>query len=437
MAMLLESISSEQQSDPRWSAALAITKSTSFSKATRLCHFLLYVCEKTLAGRCDEITEQQIGVHVFGKSPAYNPSDDTIVRATARQLRQRLAVYYQEEGRNEPLKISIPKGGYIPSFSVEGELPLMEVSVQEKAQETPRTTEPDDVDAALSASPQPHSSPTRKTQLRLLAMSLSLAAIVLLTWVARYRSTPYHAMWNLLFTAKQPTLIVAGDAGLNIFENFARHEVTLDEYSSRSYMENPYAQTPEGYTWAPLATRTYAPIQDLRLAVGLCTLPEFRPRSTRVRYARELNIEDLKDANAILLGAPQYDPWEHLFDRDLNFTLKYDAVANTIAVNNRSPLRGEQRSYTWTAVGPNEIGYAVITLTNNLSGNGKVLLVQGTTVAGEDAAADFLLDEKAMNEFLGSVIDSKGKLHNFQLLLGTTMTGGDSHESHIIASRIF
>jgi hypothetical protein len=106
------------ESDFRWQALQRILKTESFSKAPRLSSFLLYICERALLERTDEITEQQIGVHVFGRPANYNPGEDNIVRQTARQLRQRLALFYEEERRNETVHITIPRGGYIPVFEL-------------------------------------------------------------------------------------------------------------------------------------------------------------------------------------------------------------------------------------------------------------------------------------------------------------------------------
>ena len=103
--------------DPRWQLAQRIVASKSFAKSALLSKFLLYICDRALCGRTDEISEHQIGVHVFVRRPGYNPGEDNIVRNYARQLRQRLDHYFEEEGKSEELRIGIPLGKYIPVFS--------------------------------------------------------------------------------------------------------------------------------------------------------------------------------------------------------------------------------------------------------------------------------------------------------------------------------
>src|SRR6201993_5386575 len=103
--------------DPRWQMAQRIVASRSFAKSALLSRFLLYVCEREITGRTSEISEHQIGVRVFGRRPGYSPGEDNIVRNYARQLRQRLQQYFQEEGKHEELRLNIPRGKYVPIFS--------------------------------------------------------------------------------------------------------------------------------------------------------------------------------------------------------------------------------------------------------------------------------------------------------------------------------
>ncbi len=102
--------------DQRWQLAQRIAASSSFARSTLLAKFLLYVCDRALSGKTDEISEHQIGVHVFGRRPGYNASEDNIVRSYARQLRQRLDHYFEAEGKHEDLRLSIPRGKYVPHF---------------------------------------------------------------------------------------------------------------------------------------------------------------------------------------------------------------------------------------------------------------------------------------------------------------------------------
>ena len=94
-----------------------VLASAEFSRSGRLSSFLRYVCTATLADNSIRLTEQHIGVEVFGRPPHYLPADDTIVRTTAGLLRKRLAKYYETEGSADPVRIAIPRGSYVPVFA--------------------------------------------------------------------------------------------------------------------------------------------------------------------------------------------------------------------------------------------------------------------------------------------------------------------------------
>ncbi len=94
-----------------------VLSSRTFARSERLSRLLRYMVEMTLDGRGDELKEYLLGIEVFDKDASFDPATDTIVRVQVRRLRAKLAAYYQSEGREEPVRISIPTGGYVPGFS--------------------------------------------------------------------------------------------------------------------------------------------------------------------------------------------------------------------------------------------------------------------------------------------------------------------------------
>ena len=161
--------------DERWQAVRRIVVSASFAKSSRLSSFLLYVSEKTLLNCTDEITEQQIGVNVFGRSTDYNPGDDNIVRGVARQLRQRLALYYQEEGALDAWRISIPRGGYVAVFE-RYESPGR--SLEEPESQPLSLAESEETTVALPPQDQPSLGRWRPYALSLVAFVLGVLTVV-------------------------------------------------------------------------------------------------------------------------------------------------------------------------------------------------------------------------------------------------------------------
>src|SRR6266542_1595240 len=85
-----------------------------FARNERLSRFLRFVVERHLEGRNSEIKESLIAIEVFGRPPDYDPKRDAVVRAEASRLRARLGEYYLGQGKDDPVVIELPKGGYVP-----------------------------------------------------------------------------------------------------------------------------------------------------------------------------------------------------------------------------------------------------------------------------------------------------------------------------------
>lgn len=94
-----------------------IIASRAMSRSERLARFLQFTVAETLAGNADQLKEFVVGVEVFGRTRDYDPRLDPIVRVEARRLRMKLRKYYDNEGREDRLRIEFPKGGYVPTFS--------------------------------------------------------------------------------------------------------------------------------------------------------------------------------------------------------------------------------------------------------------------------------------------------------------------------------
>lgn len=93
-----------------------IVESDDFRVPPRSKKFLQYVVEEVLAGRGERLKAYSIGIEVFGRDPSFDAQHDPVVRTEAARLRSALERFYLLEGVNDPLVISIPKGGYIPHF---------------------------------------------------------------------------------------------------------------------------------------------------------------------------------------------------------------------------------------------------------------------------------------------------------------------------------
>jgi TolB-like protein len=105
--------------DPNAVRALVarISASSGFVNSDRLCRFLRFTVDVWLAGDGDQIKEYVVAREVFDRAGEYDPRTDPIVRVEARRLRRKLDEYFAAAGRAEPLRLSYPKGSYLPQVT--------------------------------------------------------------------------------------------------------------------------------------------------------------------------------------------------------------------------------------------------------------------------------------------------------------------------------
>lgn len=121
-----------------------IVRNQQFERADRSKAILSFVVAEMLAGRSDRIKAYTIATLVLNRDADFDPQVNPIVRMEAGQLRRRLDRYYATDGAEDDLVITVPKGGYVPSFSR-------------------RRLKPDDVsDGKMTPSRQPGASALRR-----------------------------------------------------------------------------------------------------------------------------------------------------------------------------------------------------------------------------------------------------------------------------------
>lgn len=92
-----------------------LERSTTFRHSAQLKRLLRHLVVHAQRGEESALREIVVGVAALGRdASSFDPKADPIVRTEARRLRAKLATYYAGEGREEPLTIDLPKGGYVP-----------------------------------------------------------------------------------------------------------------------------------------------------------------------------------------------------------------------------------------------------------------------------------------------------------------------------------
>ena len=137
VAEFVASSARNQNSDQILAQLRRILESPHFVHAHQLQHFLEHLVTFALAGREDELKEYSLGKDVFRRGDAYDPRTDAIVRVQASLLRKRLCAYYESDGKDETLRVELPKGSYVPHFTEAAPLDRTAVPVPQATEVPP------------------------------------------------------------------------------------------------------------------------------------------------------------------------------------------------------------------------------------------------------------------------------------------------------------
>jgi hypothetical protein len=415
------------EDDPRWHLTQRIVDSPQFCKSPRLSQFLLYIVAKTLEGRPNEVTEQQIGVHVFGRPHGYRTVDDNIVRNYARQLRKRLTEYFATNGIDHDLRLEIPVGSYLPAFAT----PVLQKPMPaDVAQDRPTL--------AGFATPAVES---RWGWPRLLTLFVYSAALIWLTCLVQARiaaahpTEPAQLLWKALLQGPGDTFIVPPDAGLNLIEDLSHQPLPLADYLKADSLDRPLPGV-DAHSESDLRSQQLTDFTNLQMVATLARLSEFSPAHVLLRFPRDLRFDDLKRANAIIIGSSCSNPWAVIADGTINFRIQCNPGMQGATVVNRTPQAGEAASYSSHWNEPIHQTYSVIAFVPNLSGYGRLLMLGGLDAAGTQAAGEALMRSEAMTPILERARRPDGSLASFEVLLRSTSIQANAIDTQVIASRI-
>jgi adenylate cyclase len=119
-----------------------ILQRAEFKASDKQRKFLSFVVDEALAGRSSQLKGYTIAVSVYGRPEGFDPQVDPIVRVEAGRLRRALDRYYLTAGKNDRVRIDIPKGSYVPAFSTVQEAPTGDKTRSSESENKFSTTEP-------------------------------------------------------------------------------------------------------------------------------------------------------------------------------------------------------------------------------------------------------------------------------------------------------
>jgi hypothetical protein len=380
-----------------------IASSQLLKSSSRLRDFLLYVGECAVRNAPEEATEQQIGIHVFGRAPGYNSSEDSIVRTHARLLRQKLTEYFAGEGATEQIIVEIPKGHYLPIFrSAESIAP------------TPHHSGPMQRDAEL-VSVLPGTLPPPRKPVLWRVITLGLLALALLSLVAvglwRKRSLPIAQMNSAMETLWHPFL--SGGPPLVIYSN------ALFDGSSKTGLR--YAHSMTDPATASSYIDTYTGVGEVAAVYRLTRMFDAHHAQFILKRSLLVTWDEASIKNLIFIGSSAENPSLRVLPDASDFTIvANDSFAGFV---NHHPKAGEPAMYS-RPEHPLARDYAVLALVPGMQPGKWILICSGLTTFGTQAALEFATNPQNVDQLFHAAGFPTGTVRPFEALLETTITGG-------------
>ncbi len=368
---------------------------------------LQYLADKTLAGSADRLKEYTVGLEAFGKPPSYDPRQDSIVRLQAGRLRQKLLAYYQDEGREDPVHIDLPKGGF--RLSIEPAAAVGQAGAASRPR--PRTV------IALAAA---------------LVLAIGVAVYSTIGMVGLKRqlapaaerwSPELEQLWAPFLQSDRPLLVCLGtplfvripslgffrDPKANDWEEVGKSERMA---AVRNALRDSQAIPWYAFTGAGEASGAFL----------LARLLSNRKEQLLLTRSNLLSWQEIVDSDVVFVGPPK-------FNLQLQGApLAQDIVVEPEGIRNLRPKDGEPEFLKDRIVaGKQSEGetHALISRTPGSSGVGEFLVLAGNASADTFAAAQWLTQPRRARELTNRLRQPSGEIpRHFQVVLKVAFKHG-------------
>ena len=370
--------------DQQRAAVEEVLASGTFSRSEQLRSFLRYVCERTLAGDGKEINEYSVAVEALGKAPDFSPAEDSTVRRSAYELRQKLHKYYEVERPEAAVHIELPKGSYTPRFV-------------EIAPSPPPLSPPD--------APKPASRRLVWILTAALAISvgISIAFAIALFRGSQHPNAIVREAWNPVAATGEKTLISVG-TNLHLVvrpymtvvaEGLPKYPAFPELYA----MFKQHRPLPDGVELSMHPVDNSVQLgHSLTIAIAASTLSQLGA-SYQILPERSASAPALRGRNVILIADPQNSNTASAILDGTPLTLDFDENAQDVVVRERggshavwAGKRGPDKRYTDV--------YGLVTVLpaeGESAGPHHMMIFSGITSVGTHGAADFFSRADALN----------------------------------------
>jgi hypothetical protein len=358
-----------------------------FKRSRRSRQFLEYVVERSLKGESDQLKERRIGIHLFGRDPCYDKTEDAIIRVTAAGVRKRLLQFYAEPGRQAGFRIDLAAGSYLVKFGrPEPRAASKEPVIQ------------DEITSITHPLVQQMSGVNLWRGIALLCPASALVAIGMnLYWPRQRPPDRIEGLpWSEMLQDNRQLKIVLSDPSMAEMQRIFDFRISLADYAGHRYLPEQVHLLPGSQQFLKVFRSDNVAAVDAAIALKVGRLVHSLLAETL--RARLLQSQDFKvDDNFIVLGSPASDPWVALFQDKLDFVSKYDLDRKEEVIWNKRPSKAEEGMYVPTTPGwGTGQAFAVIGFFANPNLSGHILLLAGSNAVATEAAGQMASDAELM-----------------------------------------
>lgn len=350
-----------------------LIESRGLRESHQLKRLLRYIVEETLAGRSDGLKEYALGLEVFHRSKNYDPRNDAIVRVQASLLRKKIEAYYETEGSESPLRIGLPRGGYVPLITFR--LPVVE---------------PLPADETGPAQPAPPRLPLWAAFLAGAVLAASLTTLLL-------HRPPDSAMapvaapslWGPFLTPGVPTIVSFGvplfyTGGDGMFLRDVRVNQTSDPRGQfiieiERILKMPFRPQEDVYTGIGEAIGTHLVTSFL----------EKRGQPVTILNSHFLAPSDFAGKNLVVISSLRFQTM--LQGLDLPTAFRYDGEGGG-AIVPKMALAGEKGRYPATGAGGVITTYSLVSMWPGTQPDRRILRLGGMHSWSTNGAVQFVMD---------------------------------------------
>jgi hypothetical protein len=354
-----------------------------------------------LDGTAADLKERTLGVEVFGRQPNYDTNEDPVVRATAAEIRKRIAQYYQNPEHYSELRIQLHPGSYVPEF--------------EKAE----------VIAPAIAPPEPvrASHPLRYWIAAAAVVILAAAAIAVRTWRA---PAAIDLFWAPVINSSGTVLIGIGQRS---FLASAQEPLRPPNPDVPVLDLSRPPGTPTRITDMYYLGSQNVALDDARTLGRITGLMLSKGKSYRVLGDSAASFSDLRSGPVILIGAFNND-WTLRLTGPMRFTFERDANTFRVRDQQHPEIRDRAVNYDTAYLQLTE-DYAVISRVLDPTTERMVVVVAGLTGYGTLAAGEFVSTPSYLEAAMqGAPPHWQGK--NVQLVIATKVIRGNSGPPRVV-----